>query len=100
MSTKKLTRPTDNSLSPTIKCYENPYFCSIFHGSCLKQKTQFLQLRIYLFFFVVYELGTWSRDLNSDFILKDCLFEGVNLAEKADPDKNVSTGYGIRFDSY
>ena len=30
---------------------------------------------------IVYELGTWSRDLNSDFTLKDCFFGGVKLAK-------------------
>ena len=38
-----------------------------------------------IIFFIVYELGTWSRDLNSDFT--------------SNPDKYVCTGYGIRFDS-
>ena len=37
--------------------------------------------------FIVYELDTWSRDLNTDFTLKDCLFEDVKLTKKADPDK-------------
>ena len=50
-------------------------------------------------FFIVYELDTWSRDLNSDFILKDYLFGGVKLAKNADPDKYIHTGYGIGFDS-
>ena len=47
----------------------------------------------------VYELDTCSKDLNSDFTLKDCLLEGVKLAKNADPDKYVYTGYGIGFDS-
>ena len=50
-------------------------------------------------FFIVYELDTWSRDLNSDFTLKDCIFGGVNLDKNTDPDKYVYTGYGIGFDS-
>ena len=40
-----------------------------------------------------------SRDLNSDFTLKDCLFGGVKLAKNADPDKHVYSGYVIGFDS-
>ena len=40
-----------------------------------------------------------SRDLNTDFTLKDCLFWGVTLAKNTDPDEHVYTGYGIGFDS-
>ena len=36
---------------------------------------------------MIYELDTWSRELNSDFILKDYLFGGVELAENIKPDK-------------
>ena len=50
--------------------------------------------------FIVYELDTWSRDLNSDFTLKDGLFGGVKLAKTADPDKQVYTRYGIGFNSH
>ena len=46
-----------------------------------------------------FELDTCSRDLNSDFTLKNCLIGGVKLAKKADPDKQIYTGYGIGFDS-
>ena len=35
-------------------------------------------------YFIVY---TWSRDLDSDFILKDCIFGGVKFAKNADSDK-------------
>ena len=47
---------------------------------------------------MVYELDTWSRDLNSDIMLKDCLFGGVKLAKNTDPDEYIYGGYGIRFD--
>ena len=50
-------------------------------------------------FFIVYELDTWSRDLNSGFTLKNCLFAGVTLAKSANPNKYVHSGYGIGFDS-
>ena len=44
-------------------------------------------------------MDTWSRDLNSDFTLKDCLFRGVEWAKNADLDKYVYSGYGIGFNS-
>ena len=40
---------------------------------------------------------------NSGFTLKDCLFDGIKLAEKkkknANPDKYIYSGYGIGLDS-
>ena len=50
--------------------------------------------------FIIYEFDTWSRDLNSDFTLKDSLLGGVKLAKNSDPDKYVYSGYGIGFDSH
>ena len=45
---------------------------------------------------IVYESDIWPLDLNSDFILKDCLL-GVKLAKNADSDKCIYSGYGIWF---
>ena len=50
--------------------------------------------------FIVYELDKWSRDLNVDFTLKDCLLGAVKLTKNNDPDKYAYTGYGIGFDSH
>ena len=47
---------------------------------------------------MIYELDTWSQELHSGFILKDCLFGGVELAENAKPDKYMDSGYCIGFD--
>ena len=38
---------------------------------------------------ILFKLEEWSQDLNSDFTLKDFLFESVKLAENADADKYV-----------
>ena len=48
---------------------------------------------------MVYELDAWSKDLNIDFTLKDCLFGSVKLTKNFDPDKYKYSGYGIGFDS-
>ena len=89
---KKLTTftTTNNSLSPSIKWYGDSHFCLIFKGSCLKQtnkQTKNFHSSKQNNLFIVYELHIWSRDLNFDFTPKDCLFGGVKLAKKADPDK-------------
>ena len=49
--------------------------------------------------FTVYELDTSSRNLNSDFTLKNCLFEGAKLAKNTDPDKYAYSSCVIGFDS-
>ena len=49
--------------------------------------------------YVSYELDTWSRDLNTDFTLGNCLFGAVKLTKNADPDNYKYSSYGIGFDS-
>ena len=48
--------------------------------------------------FIVYELDTWSRDLNTESTLKDCLFRAVKLIKNADTDRCKYSSYGIGFD--
>ena len=43
-------------------------------------------------------LGTWSRGLNTNFILGDCFFGAVKLSKTADLDKYGYISYGIGFD--
>ena len=94
---EKFTAPTttDNSLSPSIKRCGNSNFCLVFTGSCSKKKKKKKATppnRIYIYIFIVYELNKWSRDLNSDFTVKDCLFGGDILAKNAGLDKYVYSG--------
>ena len=39
------------------------------------------------------------RNLNTDFLLNNCLFGSVKLTKNADPDKYKNSGYSIGFDS-
>ena len=48
--------------------------------------------------FTVYEFDTWSRVLNTKFILDGCLFGTAKLTKNAALDKYQYSGYGIRFD--
>ena len=99
MLSKNLTIPTttDNSLSLSITWYANSNFCLVFKWTCLKQINAIYTPPNRIHFFIVYELDTGSRDLNTDFTLKDCLFGGVKLAKNNDQDKYVYTGYSIGF---
>ena len=66
---------------------------------CLKQKSvSFLHKNI-VNFYVTYELHAWSKNLNADFTLGNCLFGAIKLPKNADPDKYKDRGYDIRFDS-
>ena len=42
------------------------------------------------------EWDTWSRDLNMDFALGDCLFVAMTFSKNTDPDKYKYSGYGIK----
>ena len=46
-----------------------------------------------------YKLNTWSRDLNTAFILGNCLFGAATLAKNIDLDEYVYSDYGIGFDT-
>ena len=70
-----------------------------FKGICLKQKiVSFLYKKI-INLYISYKLDEWSKDLNTDFTLRNCLFGAVKLTENADPDKYEYNGYGIGFES-
>ena len=102
MSKEKLTTPTttDNSISPTVKWHNNSKFCLVFKGGRLKQKNAICTPPNRINFYIVYELDSWPRDLDSEFTLKSWLFGGVKLAKNADPDKYVYSGNGIGFNTH
>ena len=70
-----------------------------FEGSYLKQEDKAAFTPKNVIFFIVYELDSWPRDLNTDFTLGGCFFGGVKLIKNADPDKYVYSGYGIGLDT-
>ena len=72
-----------------------------FEGSCLKQEdTTPITPNNVVNLFIVYELDTWSQDLNVDFTLKYWLIGSVKITKNADTDKYSHSGYGIEFDSW
>ena len=99
MSNEKFKPPytANKSLSPKMVWYSYKIRLK-FKGSCLKQEDQatFTSKNV-VNFFVVYELVSWPRDLNTDFTLGGCLFGGVKLTKNADPNKYSYIGYGIGF---
>ena len=56
-----------------------------FKGSCLKQEDKAASTsKNAVNLFIVYELDTWSDNLNAEFALKDCLFGNVKITKNAD----------------
>ena len=50
--------------------------------------------------FISYKLNPQSKNLNTDFILNNCLFGSVKLTKNTDLDKYKYSGYGIGFNSH
>ena len=50
--------------------------------------------------YISYTLGPQLRNLNTDFILGNCLFGSVKLTKNADLDKYKCSGYDIGFDPH
>ena len=69
-----------------------------FEGRCFKLECKAtFTLNNIVNLFAIYELDTWSRDLSTDFTLKDCLFGSVKLTKNANPDKCKHGDYSIAF---
>ena len=61
-----------------------------------KEYTNTHSIHIYIY---IYIFLPWLRNLNTDFTLKSCLFESVELTKIFDPDKYKHSRYIIVFDS-
>ena len=68
-----------------------------FNGHCLinnKNDPSLGPVNLY----ICYTLDRWSKDLDTDFTLGNCLFGSVKLTKNADLDKYKYSGYNIGFD--
>ena len=71
-----------------------------FQGSCLPQEDKApFTTNIAVDLFIAYELNRWSKYLNAELTLKDCLFENVKITKNAAPEKYSYSRYGIELDS-
>ena len=48
---------------------------------------------------ITFELNRWSKDLNTDFSLRNCLFGAVKIAKTANPDRYKYSTYDVVFNS-
>ena len=87
------TTTSDNTFAPTLV-----EVCSLpvakLNGNCIVRNVYNFRKVINLYTFS----HTWSKDLNTDFTLNNCLFGSVELTKNAEHDKYVYSGYGIEFD--
>ena len=65
----------------------------VFKRSCSKLENTTFHPSGVINFFIAYD--TWSRDLNTDFTLKDSLFGSVKLTKNSDTDKYFYCRCGI-----
>ena len=72
----KLQLHKGNSFAPKLKGAK-------FKGICLIQDNISFTHRNVVNFFIFYVLDTWSRDLNTEIKLGDCLFGAVELTRNA-----------------
>ena len=70
-----------------------------FNGHCLIKNNISIH-KIVISVYISDTLSRWLRNLNTDFTLKNCLFESVKLTKNADPIKYKYCDYGIGSDSY
>ena len=99
MSDEIIKSPTSpgNILTPKLKWVNNSKIAEEFKRSCLKQDKTTFTYRNVVNWFIVYELDTWCRDLNTKFTVGDYLFGDVKLTKNADPEKYGCNCYGIGF---
>ena len=48
---------------------------------------------------ITFELNKWSKDLNTDFSLRNCLLGAVKIAKTTDQDRYKYSTYDIVFNS-
>ena len=96
MSNDKLKLSYTGNKSPSPKLIWNESRIGLkFEGSCLKQDTTPITRNDGVSLYIAYKLDAWSRGLNTEFILKNCLLGDVELTKNTDPDKYKYSGYAF-----
>ena len=74
-----VTPAPDNSHNPGLIFIDNAKIRVKFDGSCFKQENAIFNHKAILNFYIVYEINSWSFNLDSKFTLGDSLFGAVKL---------------------
>ena len=84
----RVKNPHNSDISVAPKLIGDYQFKKVkFKGIYLKQDSVSFLHKIVLNFCISYQLDTWSRHLNTDFTLFNCLFRAVKLTKGSNPDK-------------
>ena len=87
---------SDNTFAPSLTDHRSLSIAK-FNGDCLRMSSISVHQKV-VNLYISYKIDTWSRDLNTDFTLCNCLFGAVELTKNTDSDKYKYGGYKIRFD--
>ena len=88
---------SDSNFAPNLINYY-PLPDIKFNGHCLINNNNDASLSV-VNLYICYTLDRWSRDLDTDFTLGNCLFGSVKLTKNSDLDKYKYSDYEIGFDS-
>ena len=87
---------SDSNFAPTLIGYY-PLPDIKFNGHCLINNST-VSIKI-TNLYISYTLDRWSRNLNTDFTLNNCLFRYIKLTKNANSDKYKYSDYGMECDS-
>ena len=97
LSEKSFKTPvtSDNIFSPEMTLTHNGRMRTNFKGNCSAQDDVYFAHFNVVDVFIVYELGTWSRDWNTGFTLGDCLFGFVRSYKNPSPYGYIAMIYDL-----
>ena len=99
---KGMSEESFTTSSATGKIF-NAEIIRLYHGKhelkfkemCLKQNRIPSLYKLLVTLYITYKVDTWSKDLNTNFTLGNCLLVVGKLIENADPDKYKYNSYNI-----
>ena len=83
LSDESINPPTTlgNRFAPKLKQIYNSKIAVEPNGNCLKQDKAFFIHRHVVNLLIVYQLDTFSRDVNTKFVPRNCLFGVIKLTK-------------------
>ena len=88
---------SDNTFPPSL-IDNRPLPQAKFAGNCFRLNSNSVHQNV-INSCIYYILDPWSRDLNTDFTLGNCLFGAVKLSQNSDPNKYAYSDFGIGFNA-
>ena len=100
MSKKIIKNPHNSGIQFTPELIGTDQFSRVgFKRIYFKQDIVSLLRKKLVNLYISFILGIWLKDSNTDFVIGNCLFETVKVAENTNQYQCKYSGYHIRFDS-